>query len=280
MVALHEGRHKGLPLQYMKIILSIAAALIILFLFIRFLEYRSLYFPLKKIEATPAELGLAYEDIAVAARDGIEISGWFVPAVKPRATLLFCHGNGGNISHRLEKIKMFNFLNLNVLIFDYRGYGRSKGRPSESGLYLDADAVYEYLVNRKNITAGKIIAYGESLGGSVAVDLAGRREMGGVIIEEGFTSVRDMGKTVLPWIPAAVYGSEFDSLRKIKNVTSPILVIHSIDDEIVPFEQGRRLFDEAPEPKEFVRLQGGHNNAFLISDELFMGKIDSFVNRL
>jgi fermentation-respiration switch protein FrsA (DUF1100 family) len=265
---------------FMKIVLSIAVALIILFLFIRFLEYRSLYFPLKKIEATPAELGLAYEDFTVTARDGTTISGWFVPAGSPRATILFCHGNGGNISHRLEKIKMFNFLNLNVLIFDYRGYGKSEGRPSESGLYLDAEAVYEFLVNRKNISAGKIIAYGESLGGSVAVELAERHEMGGVIIEEGFTSVRDMGKTILPWVPAAIYGSEFDSLMKVKSITSPILIFHSIDDEIVPFEQGRRLFDEAPEPKEFVRLQGGHNDAFLASQELFMGKIDSFVNGL
>jgi fermentation-respiration switch protein FrsA (DUF1100 family) len=280
VVALHEGRHTGLPLQSMKIILSIAAALLILFLFIRLLEYKSLYFPFSRIEATPAELNLNYENIAVTARDGIEISGWFVPAVKPRATILFCHGNGGNISHRLEKIKMFNFLNLNVLIFDYRGYGKSKGRPSENGLYLDAEAVYEYLVNKRNISPRKIIAYGESLGGSVAVDLAERREMGGVIIEEGFTSVGDMAKKILPWIPAFIYKSEFDALRKVKNIKSPILIFHSTDDEVVPFEQGRRLFDEAPEPKEFVRLKGGHNNAFLVSQELFMGKIDSFVNRL
>jgi pimeloyl-ACP methyl ester carboxylesterase len=122
----------------MKIVLSIAAALIILFLLIRSLEYKSLYFPLKKIEATPKDLELDYEDIVVQTNDGVKISGWFIPARKPRATLLFCHGNGGNISHRLEKINMFNFLNLNVLIFDYRGYGNSKGRPSEKGLYHDA----------------------------------------------------------------------------------------------------------------------------------------------
>lgn len=264
----------------MKIILSIAAAFIVLILFIRFLEYKSLYFPLKKIEATPGEINLDYEDVVVTAKDGIKIYGWFVPANKPRATILFCHGNGGNISHRMEKISMFNFLNLNVLIFDYRGYGRSTGHPLERGLYLDAEAVYDYLVKRKHISAGEIIAYGESLGGAVAIDLAWKNELGGIIIEEGFTSLRDMGKKIFPFIPTSIYKSEFDSLRKIKDIRSPILIFHSVDDEIVPFELGRKLFDEAPEPKEFVQLQGGHNHAFLTSQELFMGKIDSFVNRL
>jgi fermentation-respiration switch protein FrsA (DUF1100 family) len=264
----------------MKIILSIAAALLVLFLLIRFLEHKSLYFPLRKVEVSPKEMDLAYEDIVMTAKDGVQISGWFVPARAPRATILFCHGNAGNISHRLEKINMLNFLDLNVFIFDYRGYGKSKGSPSEKGLYLDAEAAYEYLVNRKNISPGEIIAYGESLGGSVAVDLAGRHELGGIIIEECFTSVRDMGKKIFPLIPASIYKSKFDSLAKIKNIRSPILIFHSIDDEIVPYAQGARLFDAAPEPKELVQLQGGHNDAFLTSQELFMGKIDSFVNRL
>ncbi|MBI5098804.1 MAG: alpha/beta hydrolase [Nitrospirae bacterium] len=264
----------------MKIVLSIAAVLIILFLLIRFLEYKSLYFPLKKVEATPKDIDLDYEDIVVTTTDGVQISGWFIPARKPRATLLFCHGNGGNISHRLEKINMFNFLNLNVLIFDYRGYGKSKGSPSEKGLYHDAEAIYAYLLNKKGFVPQEIIAYGESLGGAVAVDLASRHELGGIIIEEGFTSARDIGKTVLPFIPSSFYKSEFDSLKKIKNIKSPKLIFHSPDDEIVPFKLGKRLYDEAPEPKEFVQLQGGHNDAFLTSQELFLGKIDSFVGRL
>jgi fermentation-respiration switch protein FrsA (DUF1100 family) len=262
----------------MKIILSIAAALIILFFLIRFLEYKSLYFPLSRIEATPKDIDIDYEDVIVTTKDGIRISGWFVPAKNPRATLLFCHGNGGNISHRLEKISMFNFLDLNVLIFDYRGYGKSKGSPSEKGLYLDAEAMYQYLLN-KGFAPREIIAYGESLGGAVAVDLASRHELGGIIIEEGFTSVKDMGKKILPFIPSSIYKSGFDSLKKIKNIKSPKLIFHSADDEIVPLAFGKKLFDEAPEPKEFVQLRGGHNDAFLISQELFMGKIDSFAGR-
>jgi fermentation-respiration switch protein FrsA (DUF1100 family) len=261
----------------MKIILSIAVALILLFILIRFLEYKSLYFPLSRIEATPEDVDIDYEDVAVTTTDGIRISGWFIPARNPRATLLFCHGNGGNISHRLEKIGMFNFLGLNVFIFDYRGYGKSKGSPSEKGLYLDAEAAYQYLLNEKNLAPQGIIAYGESLGGAVAVDLAVRHELGGVIIEEGFTSSKDMGRALLPFIPSFIYKSEFDSLEKIKHITAPKLIFHSVNDEIVPFELGKRLFDGAPEPKEFVQLQGGHNDAFLISEELFMGKIDRFI---
>jgi hypothetical protein len=263
----------------MKIVLSIAAALIILFILVRFLEYKSLYFPLSKIEATPKDIEVDYEDVTVTTTDGIRISGWFIPAKNPRATLLFCHGNGGNISHRLEKISMFNFLGLNVFIFDYRGYGKSNGSPSEKGLYLDAEAAYQYLLHEKGFSPEGIIAYGESLGGAVAVDLASRHELGGIIIEEGFTSAKDMGETILPFIPSSIYKSEFDSLKKIKNITSPKLIFHSPDDEIVPFKFGKKLFDEAAEPKEFVQLQGGHNNAFLISEELFMGKIDQFIGR-
>jgi len=261
----------------MKIILSIAVGLILLFIFIRFLEYKSLYSPLSRIEATPKDVDIDYEDVAVTTTDGIRISGWFIPAQNPRATLLFCHGNGGNISHRLEKLRMFNFLGLNVFIFDYRGYGQSKGSPSERGLYLDAEAAYEYLLREKGLAPQEVIAYGESLGGAVAVDLAARHKLGGVIIEEGFTSSRDMGRVILPFIPSFIYKSKFDSLKKIKHITAPKLIFHSVNDEIVPFEFGKRLFDEAPEPKEFVQLKGGHNDAFVISEELFMGKLDQFV---
>jgi len=264
----------------MKLIIAVVAALVILFLLIRYLEYKSLYFPLKKIEASPKDIGLEYEDVKVTSKDGVLLSAWFISASNPRATILFSHGNGGNISHRLEKIGMLNFLGLNVLIFDYRGYGKSTGRPSEKGLYGDADAMLDYLITKKGIRLEEIIVYGESLGGAIAVDLAGKHELGGMIIEETFTSVKDMAKQVLPVIPSSLLKSEFDSLRKIKDITVPKLIFHSSGDEIVPFEQGKRLFDEALEPKEFVELQGGHNDAFLVSQELFIGKIDAFVNQI
>ncbi len=264
----------------MKIVLLTAAALVFFFFFIRFFEYKSLYFPLRKIEFNPEDIGLNYEDVNLTTKDGVQISAWFIPSESPRATLLFSHGNGGNISHRLEKIKIFNGLNLDVLIFDYRGYGMSRGSPSEKGLYLDAEAVYDCLVNEKKISPRKIIGYGESLGGAVIIDLAVKRELRGVIIESSFTSVRDMAKKIFPFIPSFVYKSSFDSLAKIEDIKIPKLIFHSINDEIVPFKLGRRLFDNAAEPKEFAEMKGGHNDAFIISKDIFVSKVDSFINSL
>ncbi len=137
----------------MKFIISSIAVLTFLFIFVRFLEYKSLYYPLRDIDVTPTDIGLDYEDVSVTTKDGVNLSGWFVPAKTPRATFLLAHGNGGNISHRLEKIRILHGLNLNVFIFDYRGYGESNGKPSEGGFYTDAQACYEYLVNVKHIHA-------------------------------------------------------------------------------------------------------------------------------
>jgi hypothetical protein len=263
----------------MKLILSIIVILIMLFFFIRFIEKKSLYFPFREIEVTPQAAGLDYEQVFLTAIDGIEISGWFIPSHSPKATFLFSHGNGGNISHRLEKIKIFNDLNVNTFIFDYRGYGISKGSPSEEGLYLDADAAYEYLVKERKIPAHKIIGYGESLGGAVIIDLARKHELGGIILEGSFTSIRDMARKYLPFIPSFVYKSSFNSLEKISDIKSPKLHFHSKSDEIVPYHLGKKLFDSAPGPKEFVELQGGHNDAFLVSEGVYRSKMNEFLDR-
>lgn len=264
----------------MKIFLFTIVILILLFFFIRFLEQKSLYFPFRKIEVTPKDTGLVYDDISITTKDGIQISAWFIPAESSRATVLFCHGNGGNISHRLEKIRILHDIDLHVFIFDYRGYGTSTGSPSENGLYLDAEAAYDFLVNEKGIPSDEIVGYGESLGGAVVTDLAAKRELGGIIVEGSFTSVRDMAKRILPFIPRFVYKSNFNSFEKIKDVKEPKLIFHSINDDIVPFDLGEKLFDNAPEPKEFVRIQGGHNDAFLTSRDIFISKIDAFISGL
>jgi fermentation-respiration switch protein FrsA (DUF1100 family) len=266
--------------EYAMKALFFISILFLFFLFLRFIEKKNLYFPLREIEATPQNIGIAYEDINLTTKDGIQITGWFIPSEKARATFLFFHGNGGNISHRLEKIKMLNVLNVNVFIFDYRGYGESSGSPSENGLYADAEAAYDLLVNKRKIAPPRIIAYGESLGGAVAVYLAGKREVGGIIMESTFTSVRDMAKRLLPFFPRFLLKSRFDSLEKIKEIGVPKLILHSRDDEIVPLELGNMLYREAAGPKEFVELRGGHNDAFLISQEIFTSAIDSFITRV
>jgi fermentation-respiration switch protein FrsA (DUF1100 family) len=264
----------------MKILIFIIAVPVFLFFSERFLEHKSLYFPYRAINATPEDIGLEYEDINIRTRDGIRLSTWFIPSEDSRAVLLFCHGNGGNISHRLEKIWILNRLGLDILIFDYRGYGKSSGRPSEDGLYIDAETVYDHMVNERSLSPQKIIGYGESLGSPVIINLALKKEMAGIIIEEAFMSVKDMAKEHFPFIPAFLLKNSYNSLRMIKNVQIPKLVFHSINDEIVPFEQGERIFVMASEPKEFVKLRGGHNDAFIVSEEIYSSGIDRFVARL
>lgn len=264
----------------MKIVIFIFAVPVLLFFSARFLEHKSLYFPFRSIDATPENIGLDFEEIDIRTKDNVRLSAWFIPSRDSRAVLLFCHGNGGNISHRLEKIMILNRLGLDILIFDYRGYGKSSGRPSENGLYIDAEAVYDYMVNEKNIPPAKIIGYGESIGGPVIIDLSLKRDMGGIIIEDAFTSVNDMAKEHFPFIPAFVLKSRYNSLEKINNVKIPKLIFHSINDEIVPFEQGQRLFERAAEPKEFIKLNGGHNDAFIVSSVIYSSGIDRFVARL
>jgi len=264
----------------MKTILFTITVSLLLFIFIRFLEYKSLYYPLRTIEMTPKQIGLDFENVTLTASDGVKISGWFIPAESPRVTVLLAHGNGGNISHRLEKIRILNDLNANTFIFDYRGYGMSSGRPSEAGLYRDAQTAYEYLINEKHIASREIIGYGESLGGAVIIHLADHHELGGLIIESTFTSVRDMGKTIFPFIPGGLYKTQFNSLSRIQNIRYPKLLFHSRDDEIVPFTMGKRLFEAASNPKRFLELRGGHNDGFLVSEGLFISAIDSFIHSL
>jgi fermentation-respiration switch protein FrsA (DUF1100 family) len=264
----------------MKILIFIIAVPVFLFFSERFLEHKSLYFPYRAINATPEDIGLEYEDINIRTRDGIRLSTWFIPSEDSRAVLLFCHGNGGNISHRLAKLQILNKLNLSVLIYDYRGYGRSKGSPDEEGIYLDAETVYDYLVNKKGVSPESIIAFGESLGAAVSADLALKHDIKGVIIEEGFPSVKAVGMHYFPFIPNFIYKSKYDTKEKLKSLKAPKLIFHSIDDEIIPFDMGKRLFEAAAEPKEFIELRGGHNDAFMVSQELFVNGIDAFVDGL
>lgn len=261
----------------MKFIITVVVILVVLFFLIRFVEQKTLYFPFKVIEATPEAIGLNYENVTVSTDDGIRLTGWFIPSEQSRAAILLSHGNGGNISHRLEKIKILHDLDLDVLIYDYRGYGKSTGKPSESGLYMDAQAMLNYLKNEKKVASVKIIAYGESLGSAVTIDLAGKRDVGAIIIESGFTSIHDMAKKIFGVAPSFLIHAKYDSVNKIKSMRIPKLIMHSPDDEVVPFEQGKRLYDSAPQPKHFVELQGGHNDGFLVSGKVYSRAIDEFV---
>ena len=262
----------------MKPILNVVVLVVVFLIAIRYIERHSIYFPMKDVFGDPSLIGLAYEDVYFSTRDGKSLNGWFIAADKAKSTIILFHGNAGNIGHRLEKIMIFNDLGLNVFVFDYRGYGKSLGAPSESGLYKDAEAAYDYLTKERGIPQDEIIFYGESIGGAVAVHLAEEKSVRALITEETFSSIKDMSGLAYPFIPHFIFSSKFDSVSKIKTISCPKLIIHSVDDEIVPFWMGKRLFNEAAPPKTFLEIRGSHNTAFLESKEKFSAGLKSFLN--
>lgn len=255
----------------------------LLFFFIIYLKYyekRGIYFPIKEIDITPKDIGLEFDDVSFFSSDGTKLNGWYVPAKNSRTTVLFCHGNAGNIGHRIEIIDMFFKLGLDVFIFDYRGYGRSQGNPSEAGLYLDAQSAYKYLIDKRNLNGESIIVYGKSIGANVAVELCSKVRTAALISESAFISAGEMGKKLFPFFPIRWFITiKYDALSKIKKIYAPKLIIHSEDDEIIPFQHGKRLFEVAPEPKEIYKMHGGHNDAIFLAREDFVKRIDTFLQK-
>ena len=237
--------------------------------------------PTREIVATPADVGLDFDPLTLATRDDEQLDAWFIPASQARAVVLFCHGNAGNISHRLDSIRLFHELGLSVLIFDYRGYGRSSGKPTEQGTYRDVDAAWDYLVRQRGIPPGKIILFGRSLGAAIAADLASRQGAAAVILESAFTSVPDVAATLYPWLPVRWLSRyRYDTGKKLADIHSPVLIVHSRDDEIIPFVNGERLFAAANEPKQFLELRGGHNDGFMVSGRDYTQGLDRFLTGL
>jgi uncharacterized protein len=264
----------------MRFLIGFLLVVVLFVVMARLLARASIFFPLKTIETEPQDFEISYEDVFFKTADHKRLNGWYFPVPDATRTLLFFHGNAGNISHRMEKIVLLQKLGLNIFIIDYRGYGRSQGAPSEAGFYKDADAAYKYLTEVRRLSADQVILYGESIGGAVAVNLASRKEVKAIITEETFSSVKDMAPRVISWVPPVVFGTKFDSVSKIKDVRCPKLIIHSPDDEIVPYALGKKLFEAAAEPKEFLKLWGGHNTAFLESKQVYLQRIGDFLKGL
>jgi hypothetical protein len=240
-------------------------------------QERFIYFPTRTITTTPAAIGLDYEAVQLETADGLKLSGWFVPAENANDVLLFFHGNAGNISHRLASIEQFHRLGLNVFIIDYRGYGQSEGRPTEAGTYLDAEAAWRYLIETKGYRPEQIILFGRSLGGAVATWLAQQHPPRALILESTFTSVPDMGVRQFPFLPVrALARIGYNTQARLPHIQTPVLIVHSPDDEVIPYSHGQQLYQDANEPKEFLQLRGGHNEGFIISTN-YEADIKSFL---
>jgi fermentation-respiration switch protein FrsA (DUF1100 family) len=247
--------------------LELLAGCLLILLMLRWFEHSQVYHPERVMAATGAELSRPFEDVLLKASDGVELHGWFFPAgtnsARRQLALLFCHGNGGNISHRLDRCSVLLATGVNVFAFDYRGYGRSRGRPSEEGTYRDAQAAYAWL-RKKGFPGTNIIAYGESLGGGVAAELAARETVGGLVLQSTFTSVTDMGAELFPWLPVRWLGRiRYDTRSKLPRLHVPVLVMHSPADTLIGFHHAKANFAAANEPKLFWEIQGDHNDPLM-----------------
>ncbi len=267
-------------------IVSIISLLLIAYLglglVLYFMQPSFAFSPTRKVLYNPGDIGLEYEKIQFRTPDHLVLSGWYIPAKDAQFTILLCHGNGGNIAYTLDSIITFNELGLNCLIFDYRGYGASQGKPTEEGTYIDVQAAYDWLIKEKKLQPSDIILCGKSLGGSIAAHLASNVDARGLIIESSFTSYADIGQKFYPYMPVRLFARYgFKTRDYLKKVNCPVLIIHSRSDEIVPFELGLRLYEEAAkEPKEFLEIFGGHNDGFLHSGQVYREGLNNWIKFL
>lgn len=243
-------------------------------------ERHFLYFPMQALETTPATYNLPFEEVRFEAADGVRLHGWFVPARGARGTLLWLHGNAGNISHRVHNLRLFHdALRINVFLFDYRGYGLSEGRPSEAGLLQDAEAAWRVLQARRDVDPRAIVLFGRSLGAAVAAELAARVQPAALILETPFTSLLDMARHHYWFLPVRwLVRSRYDTLGAVRRVRVPVLVLHGDADEIVPFDMGEQVFAAAPEPKAFYRIPGAsHNDTYLVGGKPYLEAFRAFL---
>jgi len=241
-------------------------------------ERAFIFYPERQLCGSPSDEGMDYQDVTLQGVDGITIRGWFIPG-RGKAVVLFFHGNGGNISHRIEKTRLLFYPEISSLMIDYHGYGRSHGKPSEKACYHDALTSWEYLVLERHFESNQIILFGESLGGAVAVDLASRKDVGAIILESTFPNIGVVAKRFLPGL-SVFLKRKFNSLSKISTVHVPLLQLHGDEDDLVPYEVGRKLFEAANEPKEFFTIKGAHHNdTYEIGGEAYVQAIHQFINR-
>ncbi len=240
-----------------------------------------IFFPDHQITTTPKDIGLPFEDLYLTTADNVRINAWFVPHPNAHATLLWLHGNGGNLSNRVDQLQKFHAqFPVHILMIDYREYGRSEGSVSEEGTYRDAQAAYDYLATKPN--RGTIIVYGQSLGAAVAVETALTRPAHALILEAPFLSIREMAKVHYGWLPVSgLITTRYDNIAKIGKVRVPLLLLHGDRDETVPYAHGQGLFSAAVAPKQFYTIQNaGHNDTYEVGGAGYFKAIAQFIEAL
>jgi fermentation-respiration switch protein FrsA (DUF1100 family) len=248
-------------------------------LFYQKIEAFFIYYPETSLDTVPEDWKLHCEEAWFETEDGEKLHGWFFPLEGDAPIILFCHGNAGNMSHRIDNVRLLLEQNLQVFIFDYRGYGKSTGKPSEEGLYLDGLAAYDYLTRLKHIPPKKIVPFGRSLGAAVAIDLSLKRKIRSLIIESAFTSTKEMAKTIVLFkLFAFIFPAHYNNLEKISQISVPKLIFHGEKDKIVPFSMGKKLFQAAQEPKYFYPIRkAGHNDTYLFGGKTYFETLAAFV---
>jgi len=244
---------------------AVVAAAVAALLGLAFFRQESLiFFPDRHVRFTPADLGMAFEDVRLETSDGVTLAAWWVPAPQGRGALIFSHGNAGNMGDRVGKLRLFHDLGLSVLAFDYRGYGASQGKPSEEGTAHDMDAAVAHVRDSRGVPLDRTVFYGESLGGAVVIEAATRFPPAALVAESTLTSARAMARRHYPFVPPALVRVGYDSLSRVRRLACPTLFLHGPADTIVPFEMGEALFRAAPEPKRFAALVGDHNSGGIL----------------
>lgn len=270
----------------MKVALQPAAGFLIflalVWIGLRRFENALVFHPSKTMTAHPGTVGLAYEPMWLVASDGVRLRAWWIPGPSAESPVMLClHGNGGNLSNRTDKMRLFHDAGAAQLWLDWRGYGESGGSPNEAGLYRDALAGWAWLSAVRGIPPARLVFYGESLGNGPSIELASRVPAAGLIVDSGFTSITDMGKLVLPWFPARLASIRFDNLSRLPKVLLPTLILHSDDDDVIPFEMAQRNFlASGSAKKSLVHMRGSHNEGFLETGPAYPKAIKDFLASL
>jgi len=244
------------------------------------LENRLIFHPSSEILRTPRDVGLEFQDVYFTTPDKVRLNGWFIPHPQAGATMIWFHGNAGNIADRLDNIKLLHDqTRISIFIFDYRGYGRSPGRSSETTTYLDGEGAINFVRSQLSVASDNLVIFGRSLGAAVAAEMASRYDSRAVILESPFVSIREMAKVILPALPIGpLLSAKFDVIDKVDKISVPLLVLHGDQDEIIPFEHGQKVFAAAREPKQFYPIKGaGHNDTFIAGGNRYYERLRSFI---